>query len=48
MYSVSKSWTSTAAGFAVNEGLLSLDDKVISFFRMTFRILSLLTFQNLL
>ncbi len=32
MYSVSKSWTSTAAGFAVNEGLLSLDDKVISFF----------------
>ncbi|MCU0357680.1 MAG: beta-lactamase family protein [Cyclobacteriaceae bacterium] len=32
MYSVSKSWTSTAAGFAVSEGLLSVDDPVISFF----------------
>lgn len=32
MYSTSKSFTSTAVGFAVSEGLLSLDDQVISFF----------------
>lgn len=32
MYSVSKSFTSTAIGFAVEEGLLSLDAKVIDFF----------------
>ena len=32
MYSTSKSFTSTAAGFAVTEKLLSVDDKVISFF----------------
>lgn len=32
MYSVSKSFTSTAVGFAVEEGLLSLDAKVIDFF----------------
>lgn len=32
MYSVSKSFTSTAVGFAVNEGLISVDDKVTSFF----------------
>lgn len=32
MYSVSKSFTSTAVGFAVSEGLLSLDDKVMDFF----------------
>lgn len=32
MYSVSKSFTSTAIGFAVDEGLLSLDAKVIDFF----------------
>lgn len=32
MYSVSKSFTATAVGFAVTEGKLSLDDKVISFF----------------
>ena len=32
VYSVSKSFTSTAVGMAVDEGLLSLDDKVISFF----------------
>lgn len=32
VYSVSKSWTSTAVGFAVSEGKLSLSDKVISFF----------------
>lgn len=32
MYSVSKSFTSTAVGFAVSESLLSVDDKVISFF----------------
>jgi CubicO group peptidase (beta-lactamase class C family) len=32
LYSVSKSFTSTAAGFAVTEGKLSVDDKVISFF----------------
>lgn len=32
MYSVSKSFTSTAVGFAVTEGLISVDDTVISFF----------------
>ena len=32
MYSTSKSFTATAVGFAVSEGLLSVDDKVISFF----------------
>lgn len=32
MYSVSKSMTSTAIGFAIEEGLLSLDDKVKDFF----------------
>jgi len=32
MYSVSKSWTSTAIGFAVSEKRLSVQDKVISFF----------------
>lgn len=32
MWSVSKSFTATAIGFAVAEGLLSLDDKVVSFF----------------
>lgn len=32
LYSLSKSFTSTAIGFAVQEGLLGLDDRVISFF----------------
>ncbi|MCC6289259.1 MAG: serine hydrolase [Chitinophagaceae bacterium] len=32
MYSVSKSFTSSAVGFAVSEGRFALDDKVISFF----------------
>lgn len=32
MYSVSKSFTSTAVGFAIDEGLFSLDDKVLDFF----------------
>lgn len=32
LYSCSKSFTATAIGFAVQEKLLSLDDKVISFF----------------
>lgn len=32
MYSVSKSFTSTAIGFAVSEGKLHVSDKVISFF----------------
>ena len=32
MYSVSKSFTATAVGFAVSEKLLSVNDKVISFF----------------
>lgn len=32
MYSVSKSFTSTAVGFAVSEGKFKLNDKVISFF----------------
>ena len=32
LYSVSKSFVSTAVGFAVSEGLLGLDDPVLSFF----------------
>jgi CubicO group peptidase (beta-lactamase class C family) len=32
LYSLSKSFTSTAVGFAVTEGLLSVDDPVIRFF----------------
>ncbi len=32
VYSVSKSFTSTAIGFAVSEGLISLDDKLLDFF----------------
>jgi CubicO group peptidase (beta-lactamase class C family) len=32
MYSMSKSFTSTAVGFAVTEGKLKVDDKVIEFF----------------
>jgi CubicO group peptidase (beta-lactamase class C family) len=32
MWSVSKTWTSMAVGFAVSEGKLSVEDKVISFF----------------
>lgn len=32
MYSMSKSFTSTAVGFAVAEGKLSVNDKVVSFF----------------
>lgn len=32
LYSVSKSFTSTAVGFAVTEKLLSVDDRVVSFF----------------
>ncbi|HLA51964.1 MAG TPA: serine hydrolase domain-containing protein, partial [Flavitalea sp.] len=32
LYSTSKSFTATAVGFAVHEKLLSLDDKVKSFF----------------
>ena len=32
MYSVSKSFTSTAIGFAISEGLLTLDTKLIDIF----------------
>lgn len=32
MYSVSKSFTATAVGFAVSEGLISLEDKLLDFF----------------
>jgi CubicO group peptidase (beta-lactamase class C family) len=32
LYSLSKSFTSTALGFAVDEGLLRLDDRVVDFF----------------
>nr|MDA3821420.1 serine hydrolase [Bacteroidales bacterium] len=32
LYSTSKSFTSTAIGFAVTEGLITVEDKVISFF----------------
>ncbi|MFQ9799790.1 MAG: serine hydrolase [Clostridia bacterium] len=35
MFSLSKSFTSTAIGFAVQEGLLSLEDTVLSFSRMS-------------
>lgn len=33
LFSLSKSFTSTAVGFAVQEGLLSLDDLVVDFFK---------------
>ncbi len=32
LYSVSKTFTSTAVGFAIQEGLLNVSDKVVSFF----------------
>src|SRR5690606_1846322 len=32
LFSLSKSFTSTAVGFAVSEGLFSVEDRVISFF----------------
>src|ERR1700692_4907911 len=32
MYSLSKSFTSTAVGLAISEGKLSLDDQVLKFF----------------
>lgn len=32
VYSISKSWTSTAIGIAADEGLINLDDKLISYF----------------
>ena len=32
VYSVSKSFTSTAIGFAINEGLISLDTKLVDIF----------------
>lgn len=32
LFSLSKSFTSTAVGFAVHEGLLNVDDRVVSFF----------------
>jgi len=38
LYSTSKSFTSTAVGFAVSENLLSVDDKVISFLLMNFHV----------
>lgn len=37
MYSVSKTFSATAIGFAVSEGLLSLDDKVLDFSPNTLR-----------
>ena len=33
LYSLSKSFTSTAIGFAVHEGLLTVDDRVVSIFK---------------
>src|SRR5665647_3731004 len=33
LFSLSKSFTSTAIGFAVSEGLLTVDDLVLSFFQ---------------
>ncbi|MEI0740303.1 serine hydrolase domain-containing protein [Paenibacillus sp. JTLBN-2024] len=33
LFSLSKSFTSTAIGMAVQEGILTLDDPVVSFFR---------------
>ena len=32
MHSLSKSFTSTAIGFAIDEGILNLNDRVVSFF----------------
>ena len=37
LYSLSKSFTSTAVGFAITEGRLTLEAPVISFFQMTYR-----------
>ncbi|MEJ7677938.1 MAG: serine hydrolase [Segetibacter sp.] len=36
LYSLSKSFTATAVGFARAEGKLSLSDKAVSFFRMNY------------
>jgi len=52
-YSVSKSFMSTAIGIAINEGLLSLDDRVVDYFREEMPAhpqeeLSFLTLRNLL
>ncbi|MGN9163126.1 serine hydrolase [Clostridium sulfidigenes] len=33
-YSITKSFTSTAVGIAVEEGLISLQDKVIDYFKV--------------
>jgi len=53
MYSVSKSFTSSAVGIAVTDGLLSLDDHIIDFFpgelsEMTQDNFKLVTIRNLL
>lgn len=53
LYSLSKSFTSTSVGFAVSEGRLSVNDKVISFFpdKLPEKVsdnLSLLTIKDLL
>ena len=37
LYSLSKSFTSTAVGFAVQEKRLTVNDKVISFFLISYR-----------
>ena len=37
LFSLSKSFTSTAIGFAVQEGLLSIEDGLWTFFRKSFR-----------
>ncbi|MBE7179155.1 MAG: serine hydrolase, partial [Mucilaginibacter polytrichastri] len=53
LYSTSKSFTSTAVGFAVSEGKLKLSDKVVSFFPQDLPLkisplLAQLTVQNLI
>jgi len=37
LYSMSKSFTSTAVGFAVSEGKLHVDDRVVRFFQRIFQ-----------
>ncbi|MEJ7678982.1 MAG: serine hydrolase [Segetibacter sp.] len=46
LYSLSKSFTATAVGFARAEGKLSLTDKIVSFFRMKYLIRPVLMCSN--
>lgn len=46
LYSLSKSFTSTAIGLAVAEGLLSVEDPIIKFFLNCYRILLVITLPH--